>query len=130
MKCILWGGIGFLSLLWTSGAALLAQAVLWSSRRMSDGPALSLEAAVSTVIVPVWLSPWFDPSSLTNIAQMVQGSLATFSSVLPTMGMVLAWLIPAIWITWGLGMLLLVGAVVVGTPILQQLDKSWQSGNG
>ncbi len=130
MKCILWGGIGFLSLLWTSGAALLAQAVLWSSRRMSDGPALSLEAAVSTVIVPVWLSPWFDPSSLTNIVHMVQGVLGSFSSVLPTMGMVLGWLIPAIWITWGLGMLLLVGAVVVGTPILQRFNKSWQSGNG
>lgn len=124
MKFILWGGIGFLSLLWTSGAALLAQAVLWTSRRMSDGPALSLEAAASTVIVPVWLSPWFDPSSLTNIVQMVQGSLGTFSSVLPTMGMVLGWLIPAIWITWGLGMVLLVGAVVVGTPILQRFNKS------
>jgi len=124
MKFILWGSVAFLSVLWTSGAALLAKGVVWSSQRMSEGPALTLEAAAGSVIIPFWLAPWFDPSALTSLLQTAQGVLANFFSVLPTMGMVLAWLVPAIWITWGIGMLLLLGAVLVGTGILQRFQKS------
>jgi hypothetical protein len=124
MKTILWGGIAFLSVLWTSGAALLAQGVVWASRRMSEGPALTLEAAGGSVLIPVWLASWFDPTALNTVVQTVQGDLTNFFSVLPTMGMVLAWLVPAIWMTWGIGMLILLGAVVVGTGMLQRIQKS------
>ena len=124
MKTILWGGIAFLSVLWTSGAALLAQGVVWASRRMSEGPALTLEAAGSSILVPVWLASWFDPTALNTVIQTAQGVLTNFFSVLPTMGMVLAWLVPAIWMTWGIGMLILLGAVVVGTGMLQRIQKS------
>ena len=124
MKTILWGGIAFLSVLWTSGAALLAQGVVWASRRMSEGPALTLEAAGGSVLIPVWLASWFDPTALNTVVQTVQGVLTNFFSVLPTMGMVLAWLVPAIWMTWGIGMLILLGAVVVGTGMLQRIQKS------
>ena len=72
----------------------------------------------------VWLTSWFDPTALMMVLQTVQGVLGNFFSVLPTMGMVLAWLVPAIWITWGIGMLILLGAVLAGTGILQSIQKS------
>jgi hypothetical protein len=124
MKFILWGSVAFLSVLWTSGAALLAQGVVWSSRRMSEGPALTLEAAAGSVLIPVWLTSWFDPSAVASLLQTAQGVLENFFSVLPTMGMVLAWLVPAIWMTWSIGMLILLGAVIVGTGMLQRFQKS------
>lgn len=124
MKVLLWGGVAFLSVLWTGGAALLSQAVVWASRRMSEGPALTVEAAASSFIIPVWLTSWFDPTALMMVLQTVQGVLGNFFTVLPTMGMVLAWLVPAIWITWGIGMLILLGAVLVGTGIMQRIQKS------
>jgi len=124
MKVLLWGSVAFLSVLWTGGAALLAQGVVWTSRRMSEGPALTLEAASSSFIIPVWLTSWFDPTAFNTVLQTTQGVLGNFFSVLPTMGMVLAWLVPAIWITWGIGMLILLGAVLVGTRILQRIQKS------
>lgn len=124
MKVLLWGGVAFLSVLWTIGAVLLAQGVLWSSRRMAEGSALTLEAAASSIFVPVWLSSWFDPTALNMVFQTAQGVLGNFFSVLPTMGMVLAWLVPAIWMTWGIGMLILLCAVLVGTGILQRIQKS------
>ncbi len=124
MKVLLWGGIAFLSVLWTGGAALLSQAVVWSTRRMSEGPALALETAASSFIIPVWLTSWFDPTAFNMVLQTVQGVMGNFFSVLPTMGMVLAWLDPAIWITWGIGMLILLGAVLAGTGILQRIQKS------
>lgn len=123
MKVLLWGSAAFLSLLWTIGAVMLAQGVLWSSRRMAEGPVLTLEAAASSIFVPVWLSSWFDPTVLNTVLQTAQGVLGNFFSVLPTMGMVLAWLVPAIWMTWGIGMLILLGAVVVGTGMLHRIQK-------
>ncbi len=54
MKVLLWGGVAFLSVLWTGGAALLSQAVVWASRRMSEGPALMRDAGTaSSIIIPV-----------------------------------------------------------------------------
>jgi hypothetical protein len=124
MKVLLWGSVAFLSVLWTGGAALLAQGVVWSSRRMSEGPALTLEAAGGSVLIPMWLASWFDPTALNTVVQTVQGVLTNFFSVLPTMGMVLAWLVPAIWITWGIGMLMLLGLVIFANGLLQRYQKS------
>lgn len=124
MKVILWGGIALLALLWTSGAALLAKAVKWSAQQMSDGSVTSIDGIATNLVIPVWLAPWFDPSIWTGMLQMMQDILESFSSVLPSMGMVLGWLVPAIWITWILGILLLVGAVVIGTMMLQRFQKS------
>jgi hypothetical protein len=61
---------------------------------------------------------------LSTILKTMQDLLGSFSSVLPTMGMVMAWLIPAIWITWALGMLILVAMVVGGTLTLKRVQKT------
>lgn len=124
MKAILWGGLALLALLWTSGAALLAKAVHWSAKRMSAEPTMTFEMATSSVVIPVWLAAWFDPMALSTILETMQDMLGSFSSVLPTLGMVMAWLIPAIWITWALGMLILLGLFVVGTLTLKRVLKT------
>jgi hypothetical protein len=124
MKAILWGGIALLTLLWTSGAALLAKAVHWSAKRMTAESTMTIEMATSSVVIPVWLAAWFDPMALSTILETMQDMLGTFSSVLPTVGMVMAWLIPAIWITWALGMLILLGLFVVGTLTLKRMQKT------
>jgi len=124
MKAILWGSVAFLALLWTSGAALLARAVHWFAKRMSAEPTMTFEVATSSVVIPVWLAAWFDPMALSTILKTMQDLLGSFSSVLPTMGMVMAWLIPAIWITWALGMLILVAMVVGGTLMLKRVQKT------
>jgi len=111
MKAIFWGGVALLVLLWTSGVALLAKVVHWSAKRMSTESTITLEAATSSFVIPVWLAAWFDPNAWANVLQTLQNILETFASVLPTMGMVLGWLIPAIWITWAMGMLILLGMV-------------------
>lgn len=124
MKAILWGGLALLALLWISGAALLAKAVHWSAKRMSAEPTMTFEMATSSVVIPVWLAAWFDPMALSTILETMQDMLGSFSSVLPTLGMVMAWLIPAIWITWALGMLILLGLFVVGTLTLKRVLKT------
>ena len=122
MKVILWGGIALIALLWTSGAALLAKAVQWSAQRMSAEPTMSLEAITSSFVTPAWLTTWFDPIAWVSIIQTLQSMIASFTTVLPTMGMVMGWLIPAIWITWALGMLMLIGMVGIGSVMLKRLQ--------
>jgi hypothetical protein len=124
MKAILWGSVAFLALLWTSGAALLTKAVHWSAKRMSTEPTMTFEMATSSIVIPVWLAAWFDPMALSTILKTMQDLLGSFFSVLPTMGMVMAWLIPAIWITWALGMLILITMLVVGTLTLKHVQKT------
>ena len=124
MKVILWGGVALLALLWTSGAALLSKAVKWSVSQMSVGNMTSLDGIATNLVLPVWLAPWFDPSIWTGALQMLQDILGSFSSVLPSMGMVLGWLVPAIWITWSLGIMVMVAGVVMGTVMLQRFQKS------
>jgi len=124
MKAILWGGVALLALLWTSGAALMAKAVHWSAKRMTAEPTMSLEAVTSGFVTPVWMTAWFDPTAWVSILETMQDMLGSFESVLPTVGMMMAWLIPAIWITWALGMLILVGLMVIGTLTLKRMQKS------
>ncbi|MDO9025822.1 hypothetical protein [Zwartia sp.] len=124
MKVILWGGVALLALLWTSGAALMAKAVQWSAKRMTAEPTMSLEAVTSGFVTPVWMTAWFDPTAWVGILETMQDMLGSFESVLPTVGMMMAWLIPAIWITWALGMLILVGLMVIGTLTLKRMQKS------
>lgn len=124
MKVILWGGVALLALLWTSGAALMAKAVQWSAKRMTAEPTMSLEAVTSGFVTPVWMTAWFDPTAWVSILETMQDMLGSFESVLPTVGMMMAWLIPAIWITWALGMLILVGLMVIGTLTLKRMQKT------
>ena len=123
MKIILWGGVALLALFWTGGAAVLAEAVQWSAQWVSTGSTSTLEAAAKNIVLPMWLAPWFDPAGIASVLETLQDMLGSFSSVLPTMGMVMGWLIPAIWITWLLGVLALVGAGIVGTLILSRFQK-------
>lgn len=124
MKIILWGGVALLALFWTGGAAILAEAVQWSAQWVSAGSTSTLEAAAKNIVLPVWLAPWLDPSIIASVLKTLQDILTIFSSVLPTMGMVVGWLIPVIWITWLLGVLALVGAGIAGTLILSRFPKS------
>lgn len=112
MKIILWGGLTLLALLWTGVAAVLAEAVQWSAKWVSSGSTLTLDAAAKNIVLPVWLAPWFDPAGIASVLETLQDTLGSFASVLPTMGMVMGWLIPAIWITWGIGLLILLGSAV------------------
>lgn len=124
MKIILWVGVALLGLFWTGGAAVLAEAVQWSAQWVSAGSTSTLEAAAKNIVLPVWLAPWLDPSIIASVLKTLQDILTIFSSVLPTMGMVVGWLIPVIWITWLLGVLALVGAGIAGTLILSRFPKS------
>lgn len=102
MTTIIWGIFAFLALLWTGSAALLAQLIKWSV------PGLA-------AAMPAWLIPFVDPAVWIAIQQTVTGIVASLSTVMPFLGEVAAWLVPAVWVTWGLGLLSLLTLALAST---------------
>lgn len=86
-KFLLWTVLAVLALIWTGGAALLAQIVQWTAQGIAAPAAGAVGAAAATLGVPGWLAPWVDAA---------------------------AWLAPAVWLAWGLGVLLMLALALAG----------------
>jgi hypothetical protein len=108
MKIALWIVFALLALLWTGGAAVVAQLVHWSAQGLASGSAGSLGAFGAGVPVPAWLGAWIDPAAWTAAQQAVAGALTSLSGSLPAIGAAIGWLVPAVWVGWGLGLVALI----------------------
>jgi hypothetical protein len=128
MKLILWGTFALLALLWTGGAALLAQLVQWSAQGLAgiDGSAVDIVAATATL--PAWLSPWIDATAWAEMQQWATALLASAAALLPSLGQVAGWLVPLVWVVWGLGMALLLGLTLLLALLLRRFQPPPQGG--
>jgi hypothetical protein len=124
MKIILWGVFVLVALLWTGGAALLAQLVQWSAQGLADGGGASIGVAASTMAMPSWLSPWIDASVWAAMQQAAASVLASTAGALPAIGDAVAWLVPAVWVIWGLGMLALLGLTIAAMWLMRRFGNA------
>lgn len=113
MKLLIWGVTGFLALLWTGAAAMMAAAVNWLAASSAD-PALQGAQAMIRSPLPEWLALWMPPGVIeplmVGITGMLDSAIAATSWLVPMFG----WLSPVIWVVWGLlmaMMLVLAGGV-------------------
>ena len=126
MKIILWCVFLLVALLWTGAAALLGEAIQWSVRNLATGSSMSLDAITSNVIIPVWLSPWLEPSGWATILQSVQSVIDSAASAVPALGFVISWLEPVVWLAWGIGLLVMFALTIAGTLMLNRFRRSRQ----
>ena len=69
--------------------------------------------------MPEWIALWVDPQAVRWTQQMVLwvlGLMGSLSAGLPMAGQVLGWLVPLVWVFWGLGMLVLL-ALALGVHV-------------
>ena len=104
MKIVVWSVFVLLALLWTGGAAVVAALVEWAAAAMANGGATAIGTATASVTLPAWLAPWIDVAAWESLQQAVSGMLASMTAAAPTLGGVVSWLVPLVWIVWGLGM--------------------------
>lgn len=123
MKMIIWGMFALVALLWTGGAALLAQLVEWSAHGLSNGAGASVGVAATAMQMPSWLSPWIDASAWSATQEAAGALLSGLSGVLPTLGDTVAWLVPAVWVTWALGLLALLGLTLAGAWLMRPFSN-------
>lgn len=113
MKIVLWSAVAVLGLLWTGLAALGASFVGWGATVLASGGAAEWARAAAQWPVPGWISLWVDPQAIQAMQEAVLWGLQALQSSLPWVASAVGLLVPLVWVTWGLGVLLLVvlGAV-------------------
>lgn len=121
MKIVLWSLFALAALLWTGGAALMARLVQWSLQGLGTVDLSALGTATATIAVPPWLSPWTDAGAWAALLQALGSLLAGAAALLPALGGLAGWLVPAVWVAWGLGLLALLGATLAGSWLLRRL---------
>jgi hypothetical protein len=115
MRFALWAAVTVLALLWTGGAALVAELVDWAAREAaSRGTDAVVASAAGAVTLPSWLSPWVDVSTWNAAVSAVGEAIRAAQTSLPSLGSMLGWLVPAVWVVWGLGLALLLALAAGG----------------
>ena len=122
MKIVLWLAFAVLALIWTGGAAVTAQLVAWSAGGLASGGAAEIGAVASAAAIPAWLATWIDPAAWAALQQAVAGTLTTVSGSLPMLGTAVGWLVPLVWIVWGLGLAVMLVLAVLAHWLIGRLN--------
>jgi hypothetical protein len=108
MKAAVWIAFGLLAALWTGGALLAAELAAWSAALLASGEAVELGRTVAQWPVPAWVALWVDPAWVQAGLQALAWGLELLRDSLPLVGSAVGWLVPVVWVLWGLGLLLMV----------------------
>lgn len=106
MKLLIWGITGFLALLWTGAASMLAAAVNWLAASSAD-PAIRGAQAMAQWPLPDWLAAWIPPGVIeplkASISELLDFVVTATSWIVPMLG----WLSPLVWVIWGMVLVLM-----------------------
>ena len=121
MIALAWTVVALLALLWTGAAWITAAATGWAAQALASGTASQAARDLAVLPVPDWLKLFIDPAWLQGLQAAVQWALDGAGSLLPFVGSATGWLVPAIWIAWGLGLALLLAAAVTAHVLVRRL---------
>lgn len=107
MRIAIWVVFGLLALLWTGGAFVSAQLTQWIAQALASGEAASVGRELAQWPVPQWLALWVDTAWLEALQSALLWTLETLQEALPLLGSALGWLVPLVWLLWGLGLVAL-----------------------
>ena len=94
-----------LALTWTLFAALavILTATQWIAQALASGTAAQATRDLAALPLPAWLESWVDPAWLQPLHAGLQWAIESTAAVLPLAGTAAGWLVPAVWVVWGLG---------------------------
>lgn len=114
MKAAIWIVCGVLAALWTGGAFAAAELTQWASGLIASGAAVDMGRAVAEWPVPAWLAPWVDVSGVKALQEFLVVALTWLRDAWPSLGTMVGWLVPVIWVLWALGLALMLLLAGVG----------------
>ena len=103
----LWAAFGVQAVLWTLSALIVVELVQWGAQVIASGAATELGRSAAQWPAPAWLALWLDPATLKAAQEGLLTGFETFRSALPWVGSAVGWLVPLVWISWGIGVALL-----------------------
>jgi hypothetical protein len=112
MQRLIWTTTALLLALWTLCMWAAAALTSWAGGAMLSG--VDWPGVAATVSLPGWLTWWVDPAWLSAAIEWLLWGLESAQDALPWLGSAVGWLVVALWVTWGLGTLMLL-ALAGGT---------------
>jgi hypothetical protein len=128
MRVVVWAAWAVIAGMWTLGAWVMAELAQWSVQVMSSAEAGRAAQAVMQAPLPPWLGVWIDPAWLELLRSQLQWLIEAGQAVLPAVGAVAGWIVPLVWVGWGLGMLTLLALAVGAHWLIGRLGRSNLSG--
>lgn len=90
--------------LWTGGAVLTTGLLGWIAEAMPRGGVTDLGGLLQSWPALTWLGLWVDPQTLETIRLAIAAVIQSTLDFVPTLEQALRWLIPAVWVTWAIGL--------------------------
>jgi hypothetical protein len=118
MKALVWVVFLILTAFWTGLVALTEQLSQWLLASMVSGQVGELATVAGQWPVPAWLGFWVDTAWLQSLQEAGVGLVQWLSNVMPSSQGLMSWISPLLWVSWGLGTLLLLVAAVMGHMLL------------
>lgn len=119
MKVFLWGTALLLAVLWTAGVAVAVEVLQWSVSALAAGGVTEVTGAIARIPLPEWLAPFVDLLGGQQALAAIVTWLQSISTLLPSVSQSLDWLVPALWVVWGLGLL----ALLILTTVISRFVK-------
>lgn len=108
MKTAVWIVFAIIAACWTGLATIAAQGVAWVGTGVAQGAPAVSGMAGDSLTVPAWLALFIDPATWAAAWQAVAVAVEHAAAWMPALGTLIGWLVPLVWLFWGLGLVLLV----------------------
>lgn len=123
MKIALWIVFTLITALWTGTVLISAELTGWLASTVGSGQAGDVITNVGQWPVPAWLGLLIDPAWIEGLQTVWGDVMGWLGQSGPTLGSVVSWLVPLMWIVWGVVMLLLLAAAVACHFLLSKFSR-------
>ncbi|MFT7401776.1 MAG: hypothetical protein ACI83N_001370 [Hydrogenophaga sp.] len=123
MKIALWIVFTLITALWTGTVLISAELTGWLASTVGSGQAGDVITSVGQWPVPAWLGLLIDPAWIEGLQTVWGDVMGWLGQSGPTLGSVVSWLVPLMWIVWGVVMLLLLAAAVACHFLLSKFSR-------
>ncbi len=123
MKTVVWVVFAVLALLWTGCAAALAALAQWTADGLAAGASVDLARLADGWVLPGWMAPWISAEWVALLQDLTASAVTGLREGAPWLGSLVGWLVPLVWLTWGLGLLALLVLAGVGHGLARLMGK-------
>jgi hypothetical protein len=124
MKILAWSVCVVLALFWTGLVALAAEAARWIASGLASGQVKDFASGAAQWPIPDWLSSWLDPQWMQLLQSSLLYVLNMAADLSPQLSSVVSWMVPLIWVVWGIGVLSLLGLTGGAHWMIGRLQRS------
>lgn len=123
MLVVSWIVFAVLALLWTAAAWAGAALAGWGAEALVAGGAAQVARDMAALPVPAWIQPWLDPAWVEALQAFMRWTLDAGGALLPAAGTLAGWLVPLVWVVWGIGLAVLAGGALAAHFVARRFGR-------